>query len=45
VLVAGGGATLEDLRTARAAGLHGVVLGRAFYDGRFSLSEALACSA
>ncbi len=44
VLVAGGGATLDDIQDARNAGLHGVVLGRAFYDGRFSLSEAIACS-
>ena len=45
VLVAGGGSSLEDIAAARTAGLEGVVLGRALYAGRFTLGEAIACSA
>jgi phosphoribosylformimino-5-aminoimidazole carboxamide ribotide isomerase len=44
VIVSGGGASLEDLRAARAAGLAGAIVGRALYDGRFTLREAIACS-
>lgn len=43
VIVAGGVSSVEHLRAARAAGLAGVIVGRALYDGRFSLQEALAC--
>jgi phosphoribosylformimino-5-aminoimidazole carboxamide ribotide isomerase len=44
VIVSGGVSALEDLRAIRAAGLAGVVVGRALLEGRFSLREALACS-
>lgn len=43
VIVSGGVGSLEDLRAARAAGLAGVCVGRALYDGRFTIAEALAC--
>ncbi|MFN2570877.1 MAG: HisA/HisF-related TIM barrel protein [Gemmatimonadales bacterium] len=43
VIVSGGVGSLEDLRAARDAGLAGVCVGRALYDGRFTIAEALAC--
>lgn len=43
VIVSGGVGSLEDLRAARGAGLAGVCVGRALYDGRFTVAEALAC--
>ncbi|HXY19162.1 MAG TPA: HisA/HisF-related TIM barrel protein [Gemmatimonadales bacterium] len=44
VIVSGGVSALEDLRAIRDAGLAGAVVGRALFEGRFSLREALACS-
>lgn len=43
VIASGGVASLDDLRTVRAAGLAGAIIGRALYEGRFTLPEALAC--
>jgi phosphoribosylformimino-5-aminoimidazole carboxamide ribotide isomerase len=44
VIVSGGVASAEDIRGARASGLAGVIVGRALYEGRLTLSEALtAC--
>lgn len=45
VIVSGGIAGLEELTRARELGLAGVVVGRALYEGRFTLAEALACAA
>jgi len=45
VVASGGVASLEDLRAIRAAGLAGAIVGRALYEGRFTLSEALQCLA
>ncbi len=42
VILSGGVAGIEDLRAARAAGLAGAILGRALYEGRIDLKEALA---
>jgi phosphoribosylformimino-5-aminoimidazole carboxamide ribotide isomerase len=42
VIVSGGVASAEDIRGALASGLTGVIVGRALYEGRLSLSEALA---
>jgi phosphoribosylformimino-5-aminoimidazole carboxamide ribotide isomerase len=42
VIVSGGVATIEDLRAVRDAGLAGVIAGRAIYEGRFTVREALA---
>jgi phosphoribosylformimino-5-aminoimidazole carboxamide ribotide isomerase len=42
VIASGGVATLEDVRAVRAAGLAGVIVGRALYEGTFTLEEALA---
>ncbi len=43
VILSGGVASLDDLRRIRAAGLAGAIVGRALYEGRFTLQEALAC--
>ncbi len=45
VILAGGISSLAHLEAARQAGMAGAIVGRALYEGRFSLSEALACSA
>ncbi|MBC7104942.1 MAG: 1-(5-phosphoribosyl)-5-[(5-phosphoribosylamino)methylideneamino]imidazole-4-carboxamide isomerase [Firmicutes bacterium] len=42
VIAAGGIASLEDLRRLSLAGVEGAVVGKALYDGSFSLEEALA---
>jgi phosphoribosylformimino-5-aminoimidazole carboxamide ribonucleotide (ProFAR) isomerase len=44
VVVSGGVQSLEEISRIRAAGLAGAVVGRALYEGRFTLREALACS-
>ncbi len=42
VILSGGISSLEDLRRAKAADLAGAILGRALYEGRIDLKEALA---
>ena len=42
VIASGGVAGLEDIQRVRRAGLAGVIVGRALYEGRISLKEALA---
>ncbi len=42
VIVSGGVATLDDLRAARDAGLAGAIAGRAIYEGRFTVREAVS---
>ena len=44
VVVSGGVGSLEELVRMREAGVAGAVVGRALFEGRFTLSEALACS-
>lgn len=39
----GGVATLDDIRQAKALKMGGVIIGRALFEGRFTLEEALAC--
>jgi phosphoribosylformimino-5-aminoimidazole carboxamide ribotide isomerase len=41
VVASGGVATLEDVEAVRSAGLAGVIIGRALYEGNFTLQEAL----
>ena len=41
VLAAGGVKSLQDIADAKSAGLAGIVIGRALYEGNFSLQEAL----
>ena len=45
VIVSGGVAGVADIRAARNAGLSGVIVGRALYEGRFGLVEALEAAA
>lgn len=45
VIASGGAASLEDIRQAKAAnadGLTGIIIGRALYDGRIDLVQAIA---
>jgi phosphoribosylformimino-5-aminoimidazole carboxamide ribotide isomerase len=42
VIASGGVATLDDLRRVEAAGLAGAIVGRALYEGRIALRDALA---
>jgi len=41
VIASGGVATLDDVQRVKAAELHGVIIGRALYEGRVSLEAAL----
>jgi phosphoribosylformimino-5-aminoimidazole carboxamide ribotide isomerase len=41
VIASGGAASLEDVRRTRQAGLSGVVIGRALYEGEIDLGSAL----
>ena len=41
VIASGGVATLDDISNVKQAGLAGVIIGRALYEGNFSLKEAL----
>jgi len=43
VIVSGGVGSLDDLRAVRTARLAGACVGRALYDGKFTIAEALAC--
>jgi phosphoribosylformimino-5-aminoimidazole carboxamide ribotide isomerase len=45
VIASGGVASLDDVRRIRDARLAGAIVGRALYEGRFTLAEALACLA
>jgi phosphoribosylformimino-5-aminoimidazole carboxamide ribotide isomerase len=45
VIASGGVAGVADIRAARDAGLAGVIVGRALYEGRFGLVEALEAAA
>jgi phosphoribosylformimino-5-aminoimidazole carboxamide ribotide isomerase len=47
VIASGGAASVEDVRAVRAspAGIAGMILGRALYDGRIAPAEALAAAA
>jgi phosphoribosylformimino-5-aminoimidazole carboxamide ribotide isomerase len=42
VIASGGVGTLDDIRATRAVGCEGVIVGRALYEGRFTVAEALA---
>lgn len=43
IQASGGVASLDDLRALRATGMDGAVIGKALFEGRFTLAEALAC--
>jgi len=42
VIASGGVASLDDLRALKDTGIAGVIVGRALYDGKFTVAEALA---
>lgn len=44
VIASGGVSSLDDIRALTAAGIDSVVVGRALYDGRFTLPEAIAAA-
>jgi phosphoribosylformimino-5-aminoimidazole carboxamide ribonucleotide (ProFAR) isomerase len=41
IIASGGISTLDDLRAVRDAGCAGAIVGRAIYEGRLSLADAL----
>lgn len=41
IIASGGTTTLDDIKAVRKAGLSGVIIGRAIYEGNFNLKEAL----
>lgn len=41
VVASGGAASLEDVRACKGAGLAGVILGKAIYEGRIDLAQAI----
>lgn len=43
VIASGGVGSLEDIRQVKGLGLAGVIIGRALYEGKISLQEALQC--
>lgn len=43
VIASGGIGSLDDIRAVRAAGLPGVIVGKALYEETFTLKEALSC--
>ena len=45
VIASGGVSSLDDLRALRETGVAGVIVGKALYEGRFTLEEALASCA
>ena len=46
VLQASGGvSSLQDITAIKALGCHGVIVGRALYEGRFTLAEAISAAA
>ncbi len=43
LLASGGIGTLDDIGMVRSVGADGVIIGKALYEGRFTLQEALSC--
>src|ERR671935_65989 len=41
VVASGGVASLEDVRACKRAGVHGVIMGKALYENRIDLAEAI----
>lgn len=44
IVLAGGLASIDEIRNARERGMAGVIIGRALHENRFTLEEALSCS-
>ena len=43
IITSGGVGTLDDVKALKALKPHGIIIGKALYEGRFSVSEAIAC--
>jgi phosphoribosylformimino-5-aminoimidazole carboxamide ribotide isomerase len=43
IIASGGVGSLDDVQAARRCGLAGIIIGRALYEGAFTLEAALAC--
>jgi phosphoribosylformimino-5-aminoimidazole carboxamide ribotide isomerase len=43
IQASGGVASLDDLRALRTTDVAGAIVGRALYENKFTLAEALAC--
>ena len=44
LIASGGVGSLEDVRALAFENIHGAIIGKALYDGRISLPEAIACA-
>jgi phosphoribosylformimino-5-aminoimidazole carboxamide ribotide isomerase len=44
VVASGGVGSIEDVRTAKGKGAWGIIVGKALYDGRLALEDALAAA-
>ncbi len=44
VIASGGISSIEDVRAVAAIGVDGTIIGRALYDGRIDLAEAIAAA-
>lgn len=44
LIASGGVGSLEDVRALASENIHGAIIGKALYDGRISLPEAIACA-
>jgi len=44
IIAAGGVTTVEDIKTLKAAGVAGAIIGRALYEGTITLTDALAAA-
>jgi len=45
IIASGGVGSIEDVRLARSIGCSGVIIGRAYYEGKIDLEEAIATAA
>ncbi len=43
VIGSGGVTSLDDIRRLKEMGLYGAIIGKALYDGKINLEEALKC--
>jgi len=43
IIASGGIGSLDDIRTLKTLGIHGAITGKALYEGKFTLKEALRC--
>ena len=41
IIASGGVSSLEDIRALKAAGVHGAIIGKAYYTGAIDLAQAI----